>query len=80
MIFRTQDEIKRKLNKMEPPKNIKFKIDDFTFKQDLLMQMSVNEIKGLQKDAFDSGYNQAIKEMKEYFNIKANGVHTRYEE
>lgn len=74
MIFRTQDEIQRKLNRMEPPMP-KFKdYDSFT------MQINSNQVEILLMDAFESGYKAAIKEMKEYFNIKANGVHTRYEE
>ena len=26
-------------------------------------------------EAFESGYKQAVKEMKEYFGIKGNGIH-----
>ena len=66
MIFRTQDEIKRKSNKMEP--------------QSYRLTSSNATIRLIQDEAFESGYKQAVKEMKEYFNIKANGVHTRYEE
>lgn len=66
MIFRTQDEIKRKLNKMEPPP--------------YRLTSSNATIRLIQDEAFESGYKQAVKEMKEYFNIKANGVHARYEE
>lgn len=74
MVFRTQDEIRRKLNRMEPP-TPKFKdYGQFT------MKISSNQMEILLTDAFDSGYKQALKEMKEYFNIKGNGVHTRYEE
>lgn len=72
MIFRTQDEIKRKLNTMEPPVP-EFKREGYVFPQIQQMDMLCNQ-------AFDAGYKQAVKEMKEYFNIKANGVHTRYEE
>ena len=75
MIFRTQDEIKRKLNKMEPNKlaykNLNFPIN---------LQLDSSQMLQFLNDAFESGYKQAVKEMKEYFNIKANGVHTRYEE
>lgn len=66
MIFRTQDEIKRKLNKMEPPS--------------YRLTSSNATIRLIQDEAFESGYNQAVKEMKEYFNLKGNGVHTRYDE
>ena len=66
MIFRTQDEIRRKLNRMEPP-SYELTSTDAT-------------IRFIQDTAFESGYKQAIKEMKEYFNIKANEVHTKYEE
>lgn len=77
MIFRTQDEIKRKLNKMEPPAP-NFVTSFFDPKQEL--KITNKSIKYLQDKAFESGYKQAVKEMKEYFNIKANGVHARYEE
>lgn len=71
MIFRTQDEIIRKLNKMEPPK-FNFRVEG-DGKEAIQIQSCMNI-------AFESGYKQAIKEMKEYFNIKGNGVHVRYEE
>jgi len=74
MIFRTHDEIVRRLNKMEPP-SCRFKdYGQFT------MKISSNQMEILLTDAFDSGYKQAVKEIKEYFNIKGNGVHARYEE
>lgn len=66
MIFRTQDEIRRKLNRMEPPSYE-------------LTSTDVS-IRFIQDTAFNSGYKQAVKEMKEYFNIKGNGIHARYEE
>ena len=67
--YRVPDEIIRKLNKMEPP-TPKFKdYDPFT------MKISSTEMEILLTDAFDSGYKQAIKEMKEYFGIKGNGLH-----
>lgn len=66
MIFRTQDEIQRKLNKMKPPSYELTSTDA--------------SIRFIQDTAFNSGYKQAVKEMKEYFNIKGNGAHTRYEE
>ena len=68
MIFRTQDEIRRKLNRMEAP------TAQFCF-----VEVSEDSKINMQ-NAFESGYKQAIKEMKEYFNIKGNGTHTRYEE
>lgn len=71
MIFRTQDEIRRKLNKMEAPKS-DFKVEG-DGKEAIQIQFCMNI-------AFESGYKQAIKEMKEYFNIKGNGIHRRYEE
>lgn len=71
MIFRTQDEIRRKLNKMEAPKS-DFKVEG-DGKEAIQIQSCMNI-------AFDSGYKQAIKEMKEYFNIKGDGIHRRYEE
>ena len=71
MIFRTQDEIRRKLNKMEVPKS------DFKVEGD---GKEVIQIQSCMNIAFESGYKQAIKEMKEYFNIKGNGIHRRYEE
>lgn len=81
MIFRTQDEIKRKLNKMEPPTNLKFNIDSLSIiQEDAMFHLSKNQFKDIQRISFESGYKAAIKEMKEYFNIKANGVHAKYEE
>lgn len=74
MIFRTQDEIKRKLNKMEAPTY------DFTGIKPNVIYFYKETVQKLMNKAFESGYKQAIKEMKEYFNIKGNGVHTRYEE
>ena len=65
MIFRTQDEIKRKLNSMEPPKS------NFMVEGDGKQAI---QIQSCMEIAFKSGYNQAIKEIKEYFNIKGNGV------
>ena len=74
MIFRTQDEIRRKLNRMEPPTY------DFTGIKPNVIYFYKETVQKLMNKAFESGYKQAIKEMKEYFNIKGNGVHTRYEE
>ena len=69
MIFRTQDEIQRKLNKMESPTPKLKDCGQFT------MKISSNEMDILLVDAFNSGYKQAVKEMKQYFGIKGNGVH-----
>ncbi len=71
MIFRTQDEVQTKLNRMEAPKS-NFRVEG-DGKEAIQIQSCMNI-------AFESGYKQAIREMKEYFNIKGNGVHTRYEE
>ncbi len=69
MIFRTHDEIVRRLNKMEPP-TPRFKdYGQFT------MKISSNQMEILLTDAFDSGYKQAVKELKQYFGIKGNGLH-----
>jgi len=66
---RVPDEIIRKLNKMESP-TLKFKnYGQFT------MEISSHEMDILLVNAFDSGYKQAIKEMKQYFGIKGNGIH-----
>ena len=77
MIFRTQDEIRRKLNKMEPPE-VKIEMDTY-IPESAFDNLEINVILNCHK-AFESGYKQAIKEMKEYFNIKGNGIHRRYEE
>ena len=58
MTIKTQDEIIRKLNRMEPP-TPKFKgYGSFT------MQINSNQIEMLLIDAFNSGYKQAVKEMR----------------
>lgn len=74
MIFRTQDEIQRKLERMEPPTY------DFNSVKPNVIYFYKETVQKLMNKAFESGYKQAVKEMKEYFNIKANGVHIRYEE
>ena len=61
--YRVSDEIIKKLNKMEPPSYELTSTDA--------------SIRFIQDTAFESGYKQAIKEMKEYFGIKNNRVHTR---
>ena len=67
--YRVPDEIVRKLNKMESP-TLKFK----NYGQ-ITMEISSNQMDILLTDAFDSGYKQAVKELKQYFGIKGNGVH-----
>lgn len=69
--YRVPDEIVRKLNKMESP------IPKFKDYGQFTMKISSNEMKILLTDAFESGYKQAIKELKQYFGIKGNGVHTK---
>lgn len=70
MIYRVPDEIVRKLNKMEPNKlaykNLNFPIN---------LQLDSCQMLQFLNEAFESGYKQAIKEMKEYFGIKGNGIH-----
>ena len=74
MIFRTQEEINRKLNKMEPP------VCDFDKIKPNVIYFYKETVQKLMNKAFGAGYRQAVKEMKEYFNINENGVHVRYEE
>ena len=66
--YRVPDEIVRRLNKMEAP-TPKFR------QMDIQVQLHSNQVDMLLKDAFKAGYNQAVKEMKEYFGIKGNGIH-----
>jgi len=67
--YRVPDEIVRKLNKMESP-TLKFKnYGQFT------VEISSNQMDILLTDAFDAGYKQAVKELKQYFGIKGNGIH-----
>lgn len=75
MIYRTQDEIRRKLDTMEPPSNLKFNIDAFPIQEDAMFHISKDQLKQIEIIAFESGYKQAIKEIKEYFGIKGNGIH-----
>ena len=69
--YRVPDEIVRKLNKMEPNKlaykNLNFPIN---------LQLDSSQMLQFLNDAFESGYKQAVKEMKEYFEIKGNGIHS----
>ena len=69
--YRVPDEIVRRLNKMEPPTP---KLNDYG---QFTMKISSNEMDILLTNAFDSGYKQAVKEMKEYFGIKGNGIHVK---
>ena len=61
--YRVPDEIIRKLNRMKPPSYE-------------LTSTDAN-IRFIQDTAFESGYKQAVKEMKEYFGIKGNGIHAK---
>ena len=65
MIYRVPDEIVRKLNKMEPNKlaykNLNFPIN---------LQLDSSQMLQFLNEAFESGYNQAVKEMKRFFDIK----------
>lgn len=68
--YRVPDEIVRKLNKMEPNKlaykNLNFPIN---------LQLDSSQMLQFLNEAFESGYKQAVKEMKEYFGIKGNRIH-----
>ena len=70
--YRVPDEIVRKLNKMQPP-TPNFVTCYFEEKQKLTI--TNKDIRFLQNKAFEAGYKQAVKEMKEYFGIKGNGIH-----
>ena len=68
--YRVPDEIVRRLNKMEPNKlvykNLNFPVN---------LQLDSSKMLQFLNEAFESGYKQAVKEMKEYFGIKGNGIH-----
>lgn len=70
--YRVPDEIVRKLNKMEPNK-LAYKNLNFTIN----LQLNSSQMLLFLNEAFEGGYKQAVKEMKEYFGIKGNGVHTK---
>lgn len=70
MIYRVPDEIVRKLNKMEPNKLV-YKNLDFAIN----LQLDSSQMLQFLNEAFESGYKQAVKEMKQYFGIKGNGIH-----
>lgn len=65
MIYRVPDEIVRKLNKMEPNKlaykNLNFPIN---------LQLDSSQMLQFLNEAFESGYKQAVKEMKRFFDVK----------
>ena len=69
MIFRTQDEIRRKLTKMKP------RTYDFTGIKPNVIYFYKETVQKLMNKEFESGYKQAIKELKQYFGIKGNGIH-----
>ena len=68
--YRVPDEIVRKLNKMEPNK-LAYKHLNFPIN----LQLNSSQMLQFLNEAFESGYKQAVKEMKEYFGIKGNGIH-----
>ena len=72
--YRVPDEIVKKLNKMEPPSNLKFNIDDFPLQEDAMFHISKEQLKQIEIIAFEAGYKQAVKERKEYFGIKGNRI------
>ena len=39
------------------------------------LQLDSSQMLQFLNEAFESGYKQAVKEMKEYFGIKGNGIH-----
>lgn len=70
MIYRVPNEIKVKLERMYPPSNLKFNIDAFPIQEDAMFHISKDQLKQIEIIAFESGYKQAIKEMKRFFDIK----------
>ena len=70
MIYRVPNEIKVKLERMDPPSNLKFNIDAFPIQEDSMFHISKEQLKQIEVIAFESGYNQAVKEMKRFFDIK----------
>ena len=60
---------------MEPPSNLKFNIDNFPIQENASFHISKEQLKQIEIIAFEAGYKQAVKEMKEYFGIKGNGIH-----
>lgn len=70
MIYRVPNEIKVKLERMEPPSNLRFNLDAFPIQEDALFHISKDQLKQIEIIAFQNGYNQAVKEMKRFFDIK----------
>lgn len=70
MIYRVPNEIKVKLERMEPPSNLKFNLDAFPIQEDAMFHISKDQLKQIEVIAFKNGYNQAVKEMKRFFDIK----------
>ena len=68
--YRVTDEIIRKLNNMEP-NNLEYKNLNFPIN----LQLDSSQMLQFLNEAFESGYKQAIKELKEYFGVKGNGLH-----
>lgn len=64
MIYRVPDEIKVQVERMQPP------IPKFNYKGGIQLQLSTDQLMALQDDAFQSGYEQAIKEMKQFFGVQ----------
>ena len=64
MIYRVPDEIKVQLERMQPP------IPKFNYKGGAQLQLSTDQLMALQDDAFQCGYDQAVKEIKRFFDIK----------
>ena len=73
--YRVPDEIVRRLNKMKLLSNLKFNLDNFLIQEDAIFHISKEQLKQIEIIAFEAGYKQAVKEMKEYFGIKGNRIH-----
>ena len=70
--YRVPEEIVRKLNKMEPNKLVYKNLNS-----PVNLQLDSSQMLQFLNEAFESGYKQAVKEMKEYFGIKGNGIHAK---
>lgn len=46
--YRVPDELVRKLNKMEPPSNLKFNIDAFPIQEDVTFHISKDRLKQIE--------------------------------
>lgn len=64
MITKRIKELKVQLERMQPP------IPKFNYKGGIQLQLSTDQLMALQDDAFQSGYEQAIKEMKQFFGVQ----------